>query len=71
MRKHKDLVPSRYKSIETSGSNRFTSTFSQKEQSQGIVEKRDRSYNWVGYKWAVAFTLIIGFLTYLMLDYLM
>jgi len=71
MRKQKDLVPNRYKTIETSGSSKFVSTFSKKDISDVIVEKRDRSYNWEGYKWALLFTVIVGIITYSVLEILM
>ena len=68
MRRQKDLTPNRYKTIETSGSSKFVSTFSQKETSEGIVEKRDRTYNWINYKRALAFTLFIAIITYFLLE---
>lgn len=71
MRNQRDLAPNRYKTIKTSGSNKFVSSFSQKEVSEGIVEKRNSKYNWIGYKWSIAFALAIGVLTYLIIDYLM
>ncbi|MEM9545770.1 MAG: hypothetical protein AAGA77_07345 [Bacteroidota bacterium] len=71
MRKQKDITPNRYKALDTSGSNKFVSTFSQRKSREGIVEKRDRQYNWINYKYAVVFTLVIGALTYYLLEKLM
>lgn len=71
MRRKRDLSPNRYRTINPSGSNKFVSPFSQKVTSDGIVEKRDRSYNWTGYKVSLLFTIIIGFFSYLLIDYLM
>ena len=71
MRNQVDLTPGRYSTSKTSGSNKFISTFSQSTQYEGIVEKRDSKYNWIGYKWAVGFTMVIGTITYLVIDYLM
>lgn len=70
MRTRKELIPTRYNQVKTSGSNKFVSTFSQLIQNDGIVEKRDRTYNWINYKLYIKFTIVIGSLTYFVIDYL-
>ncbi|MDF1697027.1 MAG: hypothetical protein P1U56_14390 [Saprospiraceae bacterium] len=62
-------IPNRVNLIKTGGSNTFISTFRRKEYDVGIVEKT-RKYNWLNYKLAVLFTLIIGTLTYFSLEFL-
>jgi len=69
MRKGKELTPTRYRQVKTSGSNKFVSTF-KSTPTDGIVEKKDRTYNWLNYKMYLFMTVLIGFITYLVLNYL-
>lgn len=71
MRNQRDLAPNRYTTIKTSGSNKFVSSFLQKGLTEGIVEKRNSTYNWVSYKWSLLFSIIVGILTYFVIDYWM
>ena len=64
MRKQPELTPNRYKPRKPSGSSKFVSSFKSKNVEPGIVEKKDFKYNWLGYKWAVAFAIVIAILTY-------
>ena len=68
MRNNIDLSPNRYKTPKTSGSNKFVSTFKNKETS-GVVVEKTSSDNWTGYIKALKFTLIVGTLTYLLFEY--
>lgn len=67
MRKQINLSPNRYNPPKTSGSNKFVSTFKSKESGGSVVEK-STSYNWIGYKTAIVFTIVIGLITYLVFE---
>lgn len=55
--------------VKPSGSNLFTSRFSDSDGKGTAVVRRD-PYNWINYKYAIVFTLCIGLLTILAVDYL-
>lgn len=70
MRNKINLLPSRNSLINTRGSNKFVSTFNSNSSDGVRVEKRS-SDNWKGYILALIFTLLVGSLTFIVVDYFM
>lgn len=71
MRNRIDLIPHRFKTTKTSGSNTFVSKFAFGAKPKGVVVERGKTDSWLNYKRAIQFAVLVGLMTYLLLEVLM